>query len=297
MTFGRSLGRGAKQALAGAALNRFLLQKYGRTWDDAPIPGVGLKDLDGRAFEEFRQRGAKSQRLPTDILSEPDDGVIERLQLREAALLKRAAVLLFHPAPHRVVMEACVKIGYFRGSELLFQDVVEGDLFTQVDRAMDLLFTKYTRALVSYDGVYRVENVPVPRAAMREAIINAVIHRDYASATTIQIRVHDDRIAIWNAVQLPSDWIADQRAGKLSSRPHNPRIAYAFFRAGMIEAWGRGVQRIADLCLEAGNPRPEWELQSGGDGLWLRFPFSATYRSADPAAHGAEDSGGAPVPN
>lgn len=92
-------------------------------------------------------------------------------------------------------MEAFLKIGYFGGSDLQFQDVVEGDLFTQVDQTMDLLYTKYTRALISYDGIYRVETFPVPREAMREAVINAVIHRDYSSPTTIQIRVYDDRVA------------------------------------------------------------------------------------------------------
>ena len=270
-----------KQVLRGAALSRFLLQKYGRTWDDVPLPGVGLKDLDGRAFDGFRQRGADSERLPPDILDESDGGVIERLHLREAGFLKRAAVLLFHPAPDRLLMEAYVKIGYFRGSELLYQDVVEGDLFTQVDRTMDLLYSKYTRALISYDGVYRVETFPVPREAMREAVINAIIHRDYASPTTIQIRVYDDRIAIWNAVQLPPGWTADPLAGELSSKPYNPRIAYAFFRAGMIEAWGRGIRRIVDMCREAGNPTPEWKVESSGDGLWLSFPFSAAYREAD----------------
>lgn len=226
---------------------------------------------------------AACNRLPQDILDESDEGVIERLQLREAGYLKRAAVLLFHPAPDRFVMEAYVKIGYFRGSELLYQDVVEGDLFTQVDRTMDLLYTKYTRALISYDGVYRVETFPVPREAMREAVINAIIHRDYASPTTIQIRVYDDQIAIWNAVQLPPEWAAEQLAGELSSKPYNPRIAYAFFRAGMIEAWGRGIRRIAGMCKEADNPTPEWKLQSSGDGLWLRFPFSAEYQVADSA--------------
>ena len=220
-------------------------------------------------------------------MDESDEGVIERLQLREAGYLKRAAVLLFHPAPDRFVMEAYVKIGYFRGSELLYQDVIEGDLFTQVDRTMDLLYTKYTKALISYDGVYRVETFPVPREAMREAVINAIIHRDYASPTTIQISVYDDRIAIWNAVQLPSEWAADQLAGGLSSNPYNPRIAYAFFRAGMIEAWGRGIRRIVKMCKEAGNPAPEWKLQASGDGLWLRFPFSAAYQAADSSTSNA----------
>ena len=136
--------------------------------------------------------------MPRDILDESDEGVIEWLQLRETDFLKRAAVMLFHPALDRFVMEVYVKIGYFRGSELLYQDIVEGDLFTQVNRTIDLLYTKYTRALISYDGVYGVKNIPVPREAMLEEVINAIIHRDYASPTTIQIRVYDDKITIWN---------------------------------------------------------------------------------------------------
>ena len=121
----------------------------------------------------------------------------------------------------------------------------------------------------------------------RSLSVTTNIHRDYASPTTIQIRVYDDRIAIWNAVKLPPEWAADQLAGELSSKPYNPRIAYAFFRAGMIEAWGRGIRRIVDMCREAGNPTPEWKLESSGDGLWLRFPFSAAYRAADSPASSA----------
>ena len=83
---------------------------------------------------------------------------------------------------------------------------------------------------------------------MREAVVNAIVHRDYACPATIQIRVYDDRISIWNAARLSPDWAAEQLAEEHSSRPHNPRVAQVFFRAGMIEAWGRGIRRIVDLC-------------------------------------------------
>ena len=279
-----------KQVLRGAALNRFLLRKYGRTWDDVPLPGVHLKDLDGRALDGFRRRGARSERLPAEILGESDAAVIEHLQLREADSLKRAAVLLFHPAPHRFSIGAQVRIGAFRGSEVLYQDIVEGDLFTQVERTMDLLYTKYARALISYDGIYRVETFPVPRAAMREAVINAVIHRDYQDSAAVQIRVYHDRIAIWNPAELPPGWTAAPAAGAHPSRPFNPRIAYGFFRAGMIEAWGRGLLRIRDACEAAGVPAPQWEIPVGG-GLWLRFPFSREYREAAARTDGPDDGG------
>ena len=282
-----------RQVLRGAALSRFLLQKYGKTWDDVPMPGVGLKDLDGRTLESFRRRAADSERLSQDILDESDAEVIEKLRLREGEYLKRAAVLLFHPAPGRFVREAYVKIGYFRGPELLYQDVIEGDLFAQVDRTMDLLYSKYTKALISYDGIYRIETFPVPNEAMREAVINAVIHRDYASTTPIQIRVYDHRITLWNPGQLPPDWSVEQLTGEHSSRPHNPGLAYAFFRAGMIEAWGRGIRRIAHACETAGNPAPEWKVEPGG-GLWLEFPYSTAYRrTADLLAkHASADETG-----
>ena len=286
-----------RQMLRGAALSRFLLQKYGRTWDDVPMPGVGLKDLDRRTLESFRRRAADSERLSQDILDESDAGVIEKLRLREGEYLKRAAVLLFHPAPGLFVREAYVKIGYFRGPELLYQDVIEGDLFAQVDRAMDLLYSKYTKALISYDGIYRIETFPVPREAMREAVINAVIHRDYASTTPIQIRVYDHRITLWNPGQLPPDWSVEQLTGEHSSRPHNPGIAYSFFRAGMIEAWGRGIRRIAHACETAGNPAPRWEIEPGG-GLWLEFPYSIAYRrTADSLAKPASADGSGPKGN
>ena len=265
-----------KQVLHGAALSRFLMRKHGKTWDDVAMPEVGINDLDGRAIETFRRLAATSERLSPAVADESDAGVVDKLNLREGRYLKRAAALLFHPAPNRFWGEAYVKVGYFHGSELVFQDVIESALFTQVDRTVDLLFTKYTRALVSYRGVKRVETFPVPADAMREAVVNAVIHRDYARPTPIQIRVYDDRIMLWNPGRLPEGWSLEKLMGSHPSQPYNPVIANAFFRAGLIEAWGRGVQRIVETCEAAGCPAPQWRIEPGG--LWVEFPFSALYR-------------------
>ncbi|MDE2653050.1 MAG: winged helix-turn-helix transcriptional regulator [Gemmatimonadota bacterium] len=275
-----------KRVLDAAALRRLLLARFGRRWDDVASPGVGLSDLDGRAVARFRRRAVECERLPPEVLDESVEVLVENLDLRQGAHLKRTAALLFHPSPHRLVPGAYVKLGCFRGPDLLFEDVVRGDLFTQVDVTMDLLYTKYTRGLISYDGIYRVETFPVPRSAMREAVINAVVHRDYASHAPIRIRVRDDRISIRNAARLTPGWSAEALAGERSSRPHNPSIAHAFFRAGLIEAWGLGIRRMMDTCRELGNPMPTWRPEAEGDGLLVTFPFSEAYRSADAVARG-----------
>lgn len=266
------------QELKGAALDRFLLRRYGRTWDGAPLPGVGVDDLAGAAFARFRQRAARSGRLDAAALAEPDSGLLEKLKLSEGAYLKRAAVLLFHPDPLVFVRGAFVKIGFFRSpTDLAYHDEVNGDLFTQVQQTLDLLLSKYLKAAVTYEGIVRVERFPVPRDALREAVLNALVHRDYSVPAPIQIRVYDDRLTLWNPAVLPEGWTQETLLAPHSSRPFNPEIANAFFRVGEIEAWGRGIERIYEVCREEGNPLPELKYEAGG--LWLEFPFAAAYLS------------------
>ncbi len=188
-----------KQILKGAALDRFLLEKTGKCWDAVPVPNVGINDLDASALTRFRERAMRANRLETSVLKESEFDLIEKLRLTENQYLKRAGVLLFHPDPERFFTGASIKIGYFDSeTDLRYHDEVCGDLFSQVSKTMDLLMTKYLKALISYDGIQRVETYPVPGDALREAVLNAVIHRDYAVAAQIQIRVYVDRLKIWN---------------------------------------------------------------------------------------------------
>ncbi|HNC69951.1 MAG TPA: putative DNA binding domain-containing protein, partial [Pseudomonadales bacterium] len=154
------------QELKGAALDRFLLRRYGRTWDGSPLPGVAPADLSSAAIKVFRDLAARSGRLDAAALAESDAGLLDKLKLREGRYLKRAAVLLFHPDPLRFITGAFVKLGFFRTeSDLVYHDEIVGDLFTQSRQTQDLLFTKYLKAAVGYEGSLRVERFPVPREA------------------------------------------------------------------------------------------------------------------------------------
>ncbi|GDX90617.1 hypothetical protein LBMAG46_06220 [Planctomycetia bacterium] len=112
---------------------------------------------------------------------------------------------------------------------------------------------------------------PVPEAALREAVLNALIHKDYATGTPVQISVYADKLMIWNPGQLPPSWTVAKLKQKHASLPFNPVIANVFFRAGEIEAWGRGVERIFAACREARFPEPVIEQESTG--LWISFAF------------------------
>lgn len=133
----------------------------------------------------------------------------------------------------------------------------------QVDRVMDLLKTKYLYYAISYNGNHREETLLYPEGALRECVLNAIVHKDYTSAIPIQISVYADHIVVWNSGELPQDWTVEKLYEKHSSQAFNPSIANAFFRAGDIEAWGRGYRRIARLMKEAKLLPPKLEKDNG----------------------------------
>ena len=246
-----------KQELKGGALDKFLLQKQGKRWDGVPVPHVKANDLSVVAFNYFRKNAIASNRLTNEILQENNEILLEKLHLTDGDYLKRAAVLLFYPDPEKYVTGAFVKIGYFRtDDDLLFQDEIHGHLFEQVERTMDLLLTKYLQASIGYQGLHRVEKFPFPEIALRETLLNAIAHKDYSSGIPIQISVYADKIIFWNEGTLPENWTVEELKKKHASRPFNPDISTAFFRAGLIEAWGRGTVQIISECLKYGIPAP-----------------------------------------
>jgi ATP-dependent DNA helicase RecG len=240
-----------------------------------------VKALDRGVLKRFRERAARSKPLTPEILGESDAGLIDKLHLKDGSYLKRAALLLFHPDPERFVAGAFIKIGRFQtNSDLLHHDEIHGDLFAQVDKIMDLLLTKYLAATIRYEGLQRVETYPVPEEALREALLNAVAHKDYSSHVPIQISVYDDRILFWNNGELPPGWTVETLTRKHSSQPFNPDVANVFFRAGMIESWGRGIERIIAACKAAGVPVPL--LRYEGAGLWVEFRVPSGTRATAP---------------
>lgn len=252
-----------KQELKGAALDKFLLQKKGKRWDGVPVPKVSTDDLKQETFDSFRKRAFKNQRIEEDILTDTNEHLLENLQLVENDFLKRAAILLFHHKPENFITGAYIKIGFFESDDdLKFQDEVHGNIFEQIEKSIDLLFTKYIKSAISYEGIHRIEKYEYPKDAVREALLNAIAHKDYSGGVPIQISVYTDKIIFWNEGQLPENWTVKNLMEKHASRPFNPDIANALFRSGYIEAWGRGTIKIINECKEANIPEPIFNYNS-----------------------------------
>ena len=109
----------------------------------------------------------------------------------------------------------------------------------------------------------RITDYPVPRPALREAVLNAIVHRDYTTGIPIQIKIFPDHVIIYNDGRLPENWTVSNLIGNHRSYPYNPKIAYAFYRSGYIETWGRGIERITSACAFAGKREPLFEASPG----------------------------------
>jgi len=107
---------------------------------------------------------------------------------------------------------------------------------------------------------------------LREIIHNAIIHNDYSRKTPIQIRVYHDKIRISNVGSLPDNWTVETLLKEHRSEPFNPDLASAFFRAGYIESWGRGVNTVIELSKAYNGTVPTFTFLSG-----LTVEFKSDY--------------------
>jgi len=242
-----------------------LLKKIGKTWDDLTIAHAKLKDLDLPVINSFVRLGVEIERLPKGAEKDDAATLLENLKLiDENEHLKNAALLLFGKDPLKYFISATFKIGRFvTDDDLRFQDVIEGNIFEMADKVIATLKNKYLVSPISYEGLRRLEKLEYPEAALREAILNAIVHKDYTDST-IQLSVYNDKLILWNPGKLPIDISIDSLKRKHPSRPRNQHIADIFFKAGYIEAWGRGIEKILTACRAAGLPEPLFEENSGG---------------------------------
>ena len=261
---------------SGSDITELVSQRFaaGERWERSPALGVELADLDQDEILRFARRAEEGRRFKFTDPGNPLK-LLEDLSLASDGMILNSAVVLFAKDPGRRYPQTRVRVARFRGpglTEMADNRVLEGHLFTlhkQIDRFLD----SHIPIRSSLDrGAVRGDAPAYPSGAVREGLLNALAHRDYASwSGGMTVAIYPDRLEIWNSGTLPDGIDVEHLKGLGRSRPQNPDIAHALFLAGLIERWGIGTRRVVSECLAAGLPEPEWKQEAGGISLTLRI--------------------------
>lgn len=263
-----------KQELRGTALQQFILKKMGCSWDDIPHETATIEAIDREAIDYFLRKGIFTKRILSEAKDDSVEKVLDNLGLlTDGGKLKNASLLLFGKCPQRYFPGVQFRIGRFGESEsdLIIQDSIEGNIIQMADRVIDVLKSKYLSSPVRYEGMVRVEPLEIPEDALREILYNAICHKDYAGVH-IQMKVYDDHVSLWNDGTLPEGYTIETLMGEHTSKPRNKNIANVFFKAGFIEAWGRGFKKIREGFIAAGLEIPVFEIIHGGIMVTIKRP-------------------------
>jgi len=260
-------------------LGRYFIAKLGVQWDSV-TNGYPLGQIDPAAVRRFLELARN--RLPFARGEESVEGVLQKLDLIHDGKITRGAVLLFSKNPQAQFISAQIHMGRFKDDITIIDDkLLKGNLFSQLEGAVQL-FRTYLQVRYEFEGTSREEEPlsamqrkeiwDYPIEALREAVINALIHRDYFQAgQEIQIRVYDDRVVITNPGSLPEGMTVDElkREGH-RSLPRNALLAQVFYYGELLEKWGTGTSRMIALCRKHGIPEPEFSAHPD----WFSVTFT-----------------------
>ncbi len=245
-------------------------------WENRPADGITVEDLDSEEILRTVRLGIAAGRLP-ESTGESIPSILERFQLLSEGVPLNAAVALFGRFGTGRGLAAdypqcLLQLARFKGrtkGEFLDQRQIHGHCFAVVDESMLFLHRHLPVAGRIQPGLFeRVDEPLFPVEALREALVNAVCHRDYALAGgSVRVAVYDDRLEIWSDGLLPPGIELADLKREHRSWPRNPLLAEVLFRRKLVERWGRGTQRIVELCIEAGHPEPEFVEEGGAVGV------------------------------
>jgi ATP-dependent DNA helicase RecG len=152
-----------------------------------------------------------------------------------------------------------------KGGDFIDNQQFEGPSLLMLDEVVAMLRKHLSVSATFKEGLQRTDRPAYPEAALREGLVNAFVHRDYANFSGgLSVDVYPGRLVIWNSGSLPPGLKIGDLTREHPSMPRNPDIAQVFFLHGLMERIGRGTQKIVSACTEAGLPTPKWKVDETG---------------------------------
>ena len=272
------------QELTESELKNLLLERTDKTWDSFPVEG-SLNDLDSETIERWKRLLALNR--VSYAGNESTEWLLRKTKLVTAdGHLTRACMLLFGKDPQEHFISAYTRVGRFKDGTTILDTVdIKGNLLQQLDGSLEVikkhLNVKFDTSVteLTLEGTRRREIWDYPLDALREALINALVHRDYSDYTSqILIRIFDDEIWFSNPGKLLPPLTTEDLKKEVHDTVHrNALLAEAFYLAGLIERWGTGTAKMVRLCTEQGLPEPVFIVKETGTGSFTVQFFKDIY--------------------
>ena len=228
-----------------------------------PAKGGKLSDIAPDRIDWFVAEASAKRKFSFETTPTPKN-VLTELGLLDKNRLLNAALMLFGKKPQRFCPAAVVKCSHYHGTAVTrpipSQQVLGNTLFEQADAAADFVLSRLDRIIGDREETTAAEEkLEIPKEAIREIIVNAVVHRDYDSNASVQIDVFADRVEIMNPGGLPDELTVDDLVKEHLSVPVNPFLARPFYLAGYINQLGYGTRNVVKWCRKAGLPEPKFD--------------------------------------
>jgi len=228
-------------------------------FEDLHAPEVNFEaSLDEIALKRFTSLSGISEVIGKDEML-INLGVLYSKQ--SLPVFNNAGILLFAKKPADILPHAIISCVLFKGNKkvhIIDRKILEFDLLTNIDQAVAFL-ERHLNLSYEIKNIRRSEILEIPKNVIREAIINAVAHRDYFErGANVVVEIYDGRVEISNPGGLPKG-LKPENFGK-HSLARNPLIAGLLHRCNYIEKAGTGIQRMRDGMKDAGLPEPIFEF-------------------------------------
>ncbi|MDO8772577.1 MAG: putative DNA binding domain-containing protein [Burkholderiaceae bacterium] len=255
----------SNHALALNEIADLYLQSLQISWDAHPAPQASLADLSSAKIERFIQRVNDNGRFALEA-SAPL-AALEKLNYLVKGQPTWAAMLLFAREPLR----HHIHIGRFKTPSMIIDDRQFTDtLFEVVEQSMTFIVSHISVAFEFDGSIQRKERFAYPLPALREALLNAVVHRSYTDPSDIQIKIFDDQITIFSPGTFYGGIsIADIQADNYRSSLRNKLVAEGFYLTNAIEKYGSGFIRIRKALQDY--PEIDFEIKEFAGGVMVTF--------------------------
>lgn len=250
----------------------------GISWE-SQTGSFSTEDINENTIREFVKYGISTGRLPSIPESETIESILEKLGLVINGKITNAGILLFGKNPQKYFINANIRVGAFKGNDattIISDKLIDGNLFEQVAKAEEAIkFAINVKYSITGNTSERKETWDYPLSAIRETLLNSIVHRDYFDNTSpIQIKIFKDWLWFYNPGKLVDDLTVESLKTSHPSKTRNPLIASIFYRAGFIEKFGSGIDRIMNACRKEIIPQPEFLEECGGFSVKFRKEFA-----------------------